>query len=211
METSPEINNIATALKDFQQKGVTVSKDGTNPHFGSKFTSLDNIIETIRAPLGECGLSFAQFPDADGLTTILMHTSGEWMKATANLHLAKEDPQGQGSGYTYGRRYALSAMLGLAADEDDDADRATRPSQSRQEARSTTKSSGATKQQALELKAAKDRTITLLKMLGKDELKTKKDYQDAVFDLTGLQLTDATVDEVNEKLAALVEKDDAQE
>lgn len=127
METSATIKDIATALGKFQALEITITKDATNPHFRSKFASLDNIIESIREPLAAEGLSFAQFPDGDGLTTVLMHTSGEWMKATANLKLAKEDPQGQGSAYTYARRYALSAILGLATEEDDDAEATKAP------------------------------------------------------------------------------------
>lgn len=44
------------------------------------------------------------------------------------LVLQKQDPQGQGSGITYARRYAAMAILGLVADEDDDGNAATRPS-----------------------------------------------------------------------------------
>ena len=129
METSASIKEIASALKDWHALEISVTKDATNPHFKSKFTSLDNIIATIRTPLSKCGLAFAQFPDGDGLTTILTHTSGEWIKSTANLKLVKQDPQGQGSAYTYARRYALSAILGLATDEDDDGNEASKPSQ----------------------------------------------------------------------------------
>ena len=139
METSAEIKQIASALKDWHALEVSVTKDAVNPHFKSKFASLDNIIATIRAPLSKCGLAFAQFPDGDGLTTILTHTSGEWIKATANLKLVKQDPQGQGSAYTYARRYALSAILGLATDDDDDGNEASKPSQTRHAAASATK------------------------------------------------------------------------
>jgi hypothetical protein len=61
------------------------------------------------------------------------------MKATANLKLAKEDPQGQGSAYTYARRYALAAVLGLAADEDDDGNEASKAPQTVYKPRSATK------------------------------------------------------------------------
>jgi hypothetical protein len=68
-----------------------------------------------------------------------MHISGEWLKATANLKLAKQDPQGQGSAYTYMRRYALSGILGLATDEDDDGNTASAPRQTAQKPRQETK------------------------------------------------------------------------
>jgi hypothetical protein len=204
METSPEIKNIAKAFKEWHELAVTVTKDATNPHFRSKFTSLDNMIETIRQPLASCGLSFAQFPDGDGLTTILMHTSGEWLKSTANLKLAKEDPQGQGSAYTYGRRYALSAMLGLAADEDDDGNAATAARNTAHKPVTATQTSTPTKEVPTDILAAKDRVVSLLKLLGHD-CKTKADYEKAVFHLTDLPLTDANLDAINEKLSALLE------
>lgn len=129
METSPTIKEIASALKKFQSEVKAVTKDGNNPHFKSKFATLENIIETIRKPLSDNELSFSQMPTGENeLATIIMHTSGEWIRATAKMDLAKRDPQGQGSGITYMRRYALGAALGLATEEDDDGNQAsTRP------------------------------------------------------------------------------------
>jgi len=53
-----------------------------------------------------------------------LHTSGEWIEDTATCPLPKQDPQGFGSALTYLRRYSLSAICGLYAD-DDDGDRAS--------------------------------------------------------------------------------------
>ena len=53
------------------------------------------------------------------LTTRLIHESGEWIEDTASCPLAKQDPQGLGSALTYLRRYSLSAICGLYADDDD--------------------------------------------------------------------------------------------
>lgn len=125
MNKSDSIKDIAAALIAFQKEVGGVTKDGTNPHFRSKFATLDNVIATIKAPLIKNGLSFAQFPDGSGLTTILMHKSGEWISSTSDLLLDKQTPQGQGSAYTYGRRYALAAMLGLATEADDDGNAAS--------------------------------------------------------------------------------------
>jgi hypothetical protein len=56
------------------------------------------------------------------VSAILQHVpSGESISATAPVPLAKNDPQGAGSAITYGRRYALGMLLGLVAEEDDDA------------------------------------------------------------------------------------------
>jgi len=129
MEKSQSIKSIAGALLLFQNKVGAVKKDAVNPFFKSKYASLNTIIEHINLPLSECGLSYAQFPDESGLTTILMHSeSGEYLQSTYLMPVAKQnDPQAVGSAITYARRYALGAILGLAIDEDDDANAATQP------------------------------------------------------------------------------------
>jgi len=121
MNKSDSIKEIAGALVKFHDSVGAVKKDSENPFFKSKYASLDNVLETIKEPLALHGLSFAQFPDANGLTTILMHSGGEWLEATYDVPLAKADPQGAGSAITYMRRYALGAILGLATETDDDA------------------------------------------------------------------------------------------
>lgn len=125
MDKSESIKEIAAALADFHNKVGRVVKDATNPFFKSKYASLENVIETIEKPLGECGLSWVQFPNGDGLYTLITHKSGEWIGAIANLELKGHTPQDQGSAITYMRRYALSAALGLATEEDDDGNAAT--------------------------------------------------------------------------------------
>jgi hypothetical protein len=72
-----------------------------------------------------------QIPDGNGLTTIIMHDSGEWIRATATLTLDKQTPQGQGSAITYMRRYALSAALGIATEDDDGGNEASKHLQRR--------------------------------------------------------------------------------
>jgi len=67
-----------------------------------------------------------QFPDGQhGLTTIIMHESGEWLQSTYTMKPVKDDPQGIGSSITYQKRYALAGALALNIDDDDDANSAT--------------------------------------------------------------------------------------
>ena len=54
--------------------------------------------------------------------TMLIHKSGEWISGYLPIKPKVDDPQGMGSAITYARRYALSAMLGIVADDDDDAE-----------------------------------------------------------------------------------------
>lgn len=126
MEKSESIKQIAEALVKFQNEVEAVPKSGLNPHFRSKYSTLDDIWNTVRGCMAKHGLSISQFPSGeDTLSTILMHTSGEWLMATASMHLKDATPQAQGSGITYMRRYAVSSILGLATEEDDDGNAAT--------------------------------------------------------------------------------------
>lgn len=126
MEKSPDIKEIANALLLFQSKVKPIKKQGENPYFKSKYATLDDILENIRVPLQEANLSFSQFPSGDNeLVTILLHTSGQYLMATAKMVPKDNTPQGQGSAITYMRRYALSAILGIATEEDDDGNKAS--------------------------------------------------------------------------------------
>ena len=93
---------------------------------------LDGLLDAIRPVLSKHGLSVLQMPGGDGqqitITTILMHESGEWMESEPfTLKAQKVDPQGAGSAVTYGRRYSLSSILGVAWDTDDDGQAASKP------------------------------------------------------------------------------------
>lgn len=126
LQRSESIENLAKALASFQSKVPTIKKDADNPFFKSKYASLENIISTIRKKLSGCDLSIAQFPNGkNGLTTILMHKSGEYLQSTVEFTAKDTSPQAVGSAITYMRRYALSAVLGLATDEDDDGNAAS--------------------------------------------------------------------------------------
>ena len=129
MTQSPTIKELATALVDFQGEMRPVIKDAKNPFFKSKYVSLSAILSAIQEPLAKNGLSFCQFPSGDnGLTTILMHKSGEWLQDTVNTQPVKNDPQAIGSAITYMRRYALGSILGLNIEDDDDGNAAANKS-----------------------------------------------------------------------------------
>lgn len=128
MEKSESIKEIAKALLIFHSKVQKIAKSENNPFFKSKYADLPAVLESIQQPLQESGLSFAQFPDENSLTSLLMHgESGEFLQATYNLHAEKITPQGLGSAITYARRYALGAILGLNTDKDDDGNKGSEP------------------------------------------------------------------------------------
>lgn len=117
---------MSKALTSFHQRISKIGKDSKNPFFKSKYASLSTILDAIETPLCESGLSICQFPTGqNGLTSILMHESGEWISAEYEMKPVKDDPQGRGSCITYQRRYALAAILSLNIDEDDDGNKAS--------------------------------------------------------------------------------------
>jgi len=132
VERSETIGELAKALVKAQAAMRPVKKDLENPFFKSKYADLAAVWENCRKPLTENGLSVVQIPESeDGsviIKTVLLHESGEWISGQLQLTLAKSDPQAVGSAITYGRRYALAAMTGMCAeDEDDDGQKSSTP------------------------------------------------------------------------------------
>ena len=126
MEKSESIINISVALNGFHKSVGKIKKESTNPFFGKKYADLSDILDTINDPLVSNGLSVIQLPkDSNELETILLHTSGEFISSTYKMIPVKSDPQSLGSAITYQRRYALSAILSLNIDSDDDGNQAS--------------------------------------------------------------------------------------
>lgn len=108
------------------QAGMQAAKfDKTNPHFKNKYASLAAVIDAIRKPLADNGLSYTQTTHVrEGgfvLVTTLRHATGQWIASEYPLPMGAK-PQELGSALTYARRYSLSAIACIAADEDDDAE-----------------------------------------------------------------------------------------
>jgi len=121
MERSPSIQNLTQSLAKFHAMVGRISKDAKNPFFKSNYASLPHIITEIAEPLEKAGLVLSQFPNGDGLTTMLIHAeSGEFISATYTLQVVRQnDPQAQGSAISYARRYAITSVLNLAISDDD--------------------------------------------------------------------------------------------
>lgn len=129
LNASENLADLAAALCAVQGELKPAIKQADNPFFKSKYVDLPGVWEAIRPLLAKNGLSVVQTftASADGPTivTTLMHKSGQWVSSELFLKPAKSDPQGVGSAITYGRRYALAAMVGVVADEDDDGNAAS--------------------------------------------------------------------------------------
>jgi hypothetical protein len=105
------------------------SYNRVNPAFKSKYADLAAIREATLPALNKHGLAIWQGTEVDEkglrLTTRLLHKSGEWMESTYPIPLS-DKPQVMGSALTYARRYTWAAACGITADEDDDAEIASK-------------------------------------------------------------------------------------
>lgn len=122
---SEQINELAAALVKAQASLKAAPYNRTNPHFKNKYADLASVLDTIRKPLADHGLAVTQTTEMrDGtfcLVTRLLHTSGQFIASEYPLPQTAR-PQELGSALTYARRYSLSAIGCIAADEDDDAE-----------------------------------------------------------------------------------------
>lgn len=126
---SENINELAKALAAARKKFKAVKKEQTNPFFKSKYADLSAVIDATESALSEHGLSIVQSPITHGtqagVTTMLIHESGQWMRGDLLLPVAKGDAQGVGSAITYARRYSYQGIVNVAAETDDDANAAS--------------------------------------------------------------------------------------
>ncbi len=129
MNKSESIKNIATALCNFQAEILNPKNTSENPFFNSKYAPLNEILNEVRPLLSKHELSILQSPSGNGsdviISSLIMHTSGEWIEVEPlTLKADKSTAQAAGSAITYGRRYALSSILGISSEDDDDGNRA---------------------------------------------------------------------------------------
>lgn len=126
MNKSEQINELAAALVKFHAEVKPVAFDCNNPFFKSRYASLSALVKEATPHLVRNGLSVSQVMENEtAVTTILMHTSGQWITSSLKLKPVKDDPQGVGSAITYARRYSYASILGLVSDEDDDGNAAS--------------------------------------------------------------------------------------
>lgn len=127
IEHSAELKDLAAALVKAQATVKGAVKDSNNPFYKSKYADLASVLDACGEALTVNGLSVVQLPGyvatdnsfVATLTTMLLHTSGQWLQETGGAPIAKPDAQGVGSVVTYLRRYALQAVARVAPEDDD--------------------------------------------------------------------------------------------
>ena len=134
---SDTIGKLAGALAKAQSQMTMIEGKSINPFFNSKYASLAAVLEVAMPALNANEVALVQgnrWSASDNgfyITSMLMHSSGEWIKSEIRMPVAKKDAHGIGAATTYGRRYLLSSMVGVAQADDDGngaIQRAPRPS-----------------------------------------------------------------------------------
>jgi ERF superfamily len=126
-------DQLQAALSCAQGQIENALKNSSNPVFRSTYADLASVWDAIRKPLAANGLSVEQHPSADGakvtVLTILGHSSGQSRSSSLTITAMRQiqgggweecaNPQAIGSAIHYARRYALSAIVGVTAEDDD--------------------------------------------------------------------------------------------
>lgn len=124
------MSKLYAALSAFQgslqqpekNKEVTV-RTQTGGNYKFKYADLGNCFKSARQGLADNGLCVIQAIEGDTLVTTLAHKDGGSISSTIPVNL-RQAPQAVGSTLTYFKRYAYCALLGIVADDDDDANAA---------------------------------------------------------------------------------------
>lgn len=133
IQKSEQLDKLAAALAKFQKDMPTVERSKTVNVSTSKggsynftYAPLDAIIEQATPHLTKHGLAVTQWIEDGGkVTTMLLHESGQFISGDVTIQPVTNRPQDLGSAITYARRYSYSSVLGIAAEEDDDANGAS--------------------------------------------------------------------------------------
>lgn len=131
--TLGNVGQLALALASAQGKFPAIKKSHvvkveikTGGSYEYNYADLADVLAAVRPILSAEGLAILQpivWHSEPLLITLLVHASGEWIESVYRLG-EYDKPQEMGSAITYARRYALTSMLGIAAEDDDDGQRA---------------------------------------------------------------------------------------
>lgn len=123
MRTSEQIEEIAAALAKAQAEVKNPSFNRVNPHFKSKYADLGEVLSVVRPALSKHGIAIMQMTDVTDtgivLHTRLTHTSGQWIEGVYPVSQLGTHQQ-MGAALTYAKRQALSAIVGVAGEDDTD-------------------------------------------------------------------------------------------
>lgn len=123
MKLSEKFDEVLPALHKARSLFVKVKKDRQNSHLKNRYATLDAVLDAIQPALMDNELMIMQdgerIENTLRVETTVIHVSGQWVKFYFDIPIVKNDPQGVGSAFTYGRRYAAAAAFGLSQADDD--------------------------------------------------------------------------------------------
>lgn len=138
LQSSDAVDGIISALAQAQLKFRPVSRDrvakvsSARADYTYRYADLASVIASVRPALNEQGIALVQSANVINgdravllqVDTRFLHTSGQWIGSVLRLPLNDATPQTMGSLLTYLRRYGLSALAGVASEDDDDGEQA---------------------------------------------------------------------------------------
>ena len=111
--------SIYKKLLEVQKEVGAISKDSKNPFFKSKYFDINKLIEVVNPVLSDKGIVLLQPIQDNKVQSVLVDSeSGDSVKSELELPNLT-DPQKVGSCISYYRRYTLSSLLGLQAEDQD--------------------------------------------------------------------------------------------
>jgi hypothetical protein len=124
MKTSEITDKIFPALYASQKAMGKLVKDSKNDFYKSTYASLEQVLDVVKGPLLENGIFITQGSGESekgiNVITRLIHgESGQWIETNFPIPLNKNDSQSAGGASSYGRRYAIKAIMALAEEDDD--------------------------------------------------------------------------------------------
>lgn len=147
-ESKPmEFDKIAAALAKAQAKMTNPPKTKSGQCRGGRYMYADlaEVLDHIRGPLSENALAVVQIVTPGVLITRLIHSSGQFIDSNYPLPTTSLDAQAMGSAITYARRYSVCALVGIAAEDDEDGAKATEAEQAAASAEESQKKEDARK------------------------------------------------------------------
>tara|TARA_R110002094_G_scaffold220233_1_gene192723 strand:+ start:379 stop:1071 length:693 start_codon:yes stop_codon:yes gene_type:complete len=121
-------DNLINALIKAYSEITSAEFDKVNPHFKSKYASLESVIKAVKPSLVKNGILYRQVSkyteNGICIETIFHGHGAELPTGEIFLPVDKRTAQGFGSALTYARRYSLSLACGIGSEEDDDGNQA---------------------------------------------------------------------------------------
>jgi len=126
MFKSEQINELSAALAKAQSEMESAKKDSKAHSYN--YSDLASVIAAAKPSLTKNGLSFTQLIEESEkgqvkVTTILLHSSGQFIGSTGSLDVPEmrgvNDAQRAGAAQSYLKRYQLQSLVGLPSEDND--------------------------------------------------------------------------------------------